>query len=131
VENWAAMGFWKDLIQGLRIFKEGRTDKIKDLPLAFFTWHDKVEAQHALHTQEELEEYYFRTEDLNVDLFIKYGNEMLDGVHEFWTGLEVDRIRMEGQSITFGSVNMKSDENVESFENQETIPEYKQLTSEL
>ncbi|MEK7790723.1 MAG: hypothetical protein AAB309_03755, partial [Deltaproteobacteria bacterium] len=37
VENWAAAGFWKELIQGLTIFR--KKHKI-DLPLAFFTWHD-------------------------------------------------------------------------------------------
>jgi hypothetical protein len=87
VENWANAGFWKDLIQGLSHYKE---KKCKDLPLGFFTWHDKIEAQHAEHTQEELEEYYFE-HTVDEDAFIKYGNEMLVGVWTFWDGLNQKR----------------------------------------
>src|SRR5215470_13282045 len=39
VENWAAAGFWKELIAGLEKIKDSR---VPDLPLAFFTWHDKI-----------------------------------------------------------------------------------------
>jgi pyrroloquinoline quinone (PQQ) biosynthesis protein C len=83
VENWAAAGFWKELISGLRDYNL-RAD-IK-LPLSFFTWHDKIEDQHAEHTQEELEEIYF-TEEIEENEFIKNGNEMLDAVLVFWNGL--------------------------------------------
>ena len=85
VENWAAAGFWKQLVSGWTKFRDR---ECKGLPLAFFTWHDKVEDQHAQHTQEELEEYFFEF-DLDQDRFIKYGNEMLDGVAAFWDGLEL------------------------------------------
>jgi pyrroloquinoline quinone (PQQ) biosynthesis protein C len=87
VENWAAAGFWKELIEGL-IRYNARTGT--GLPLAFFTWHDRLEAQHALHTQEELEELYF-TRAIAEDDFIRYGNEMLDGVAAFWDGLDEQR----------------------------------------
>lgn len=87
VENWAAAGFWKELIQGLTRYKE---KQCKDLPLAFFTWHDKIEDQHALHTQEELKEYFFE-HDVNQDQFIRYGNEMMDGIATFWDGLNEQR----------------------------------------
>ena len=87
VENWAAAGFWKQLIDGFKKYND-RTQA--DLPLGFFIWHDKLEAQHAAHTQEELEELYF-TQDLNEDAFIHYGNEMLDGVAIFWDGLDEQR----------------------------------------
>ncbi len=40
VENWAAAGFWKELIAGLERMK---ATKVPDMPLAFFTWHDKIE----------------------------------------------------------------------------------------
>ena len=60
------------------------------LPIGFFVWHDRLEAQHARHTQEELEEYYFQSQ-LDEDAFIRYGNEMLDGVAAFWDGLEEQR----------------------------------------
>lgn len=87
VENWAAAGFWGELITGLQKFNQ-RTEQ--NLPLGFFVWHDKIEAQHAAHTQEELEELYF-TQKLDEDLFIAHGNEMLDGVAAFWDGLDEQR----------------------------------------
>ncbi|MCF6252117.1 MAG: hypothetical protein L3J75_12720 [Methylococcaceae bacterium] len=87
VENWAAAGFWKQLIQGLQKYNDQTG---LDLPLGFFIWHDKLEAQHAAHTQEELEELYF-TQNLDEDAFIQNGNEMLAGVAAFWDGLEVQR----------------------------------------
>jgi hypothetical protein len=90
VENWAAAGFWKELIQGFRRYNEKHGTK---LPLGFFVWHDRLEAQHARHTQEELEEYYFQT-PLDEDAFIRYGNEMLDGVAAFWDGLEAQRLAL-------------------------------------
>ena len=83
VENWAAAGFWKELIEGLSKFREKHC---KDLPLAFFAWHDKLEDQHALHTQEEIEEYFFEN-DLNQDNFIRKGNNMMDAIWVFWDGL--------------------------------------------
>jgi len=60
------------------------------IPTGFFVWHDRLEGQHARHTQEELEEYYFQT-PLEEDAFIRFGNEMLDGVAAFWDGLEAQR----------------------------------------
>ncbi|MEJ7584923.1 MAG: hypothetical protein WKF43_12780, partial [Acidimicrobiales bacterium] len=51
VEHWAAAGFWKELTAGLRVFKQR---ECPDLPMAFWTWHDKVEDQHAAHTDDEL-----------------------------------------------------------------------------
>ncbi len=88
VENWAAAGFWKELVEGLAIYK--KREKI-DFPLAFFTWHDRIESQHAKHTQEELEEDYFAHTDLDEMAFLRSGNEMLEGVAAFWDGLEEDR----------------------------------------
>ena len=91
VENWAAAGFWKDLIAGLEKFK---TRYSLNLPLGFFTWHDKIEDQHAEHTKEEMITLY-NEHNLNEDLFIKAGNEMLDGVEAFWIGLDQERITRE------------------------------------
>ena len=83
VENWAAAGFWKELIAGLERIK---ARNVPDLPLAFFTWHDKIEDQHREHTWDELRECYdsakFREEP-----FIRAGKKMLDGVKVFWDGL--------------------------------------------
>jgi hypothetical protein len=89
VENWAAVGFWKELIRGLQIFKKREAP---GLPLGFFTWHDMVEDQHAQHTWDELEEEFFAHEDMDEDKFIKGGVEMLNGVLAFWNGLNGDRL---------------------------------------
>ncbi len=89
VENWAAAGFWKQLIQGLENFNERQEER---LPLAFFTWHDKIEDQHASHTWNELKELYFGEEKFDEDAFINAGTEMLNGVQVFWTGLQLDRV---------------------------------------
>ena len=87
VENWAAAGFWKELIAGLERVKR---EQVPSLPLAFFTWHDKIEEQHKSHVWDELRECYdspkFREEP-----FIRTGITMLNGVKAFWDGLERDR----------------------------------------
>jgi len=87
VENWAAAGFWKQLMAGLEKIKATR---IPDLPLAFFAWHDKIENQHKEHVWDELRECYaspkFREEP-----FINAGVTMLDGVKLFWDGLNESR----------------------------------------
>ncbi len=88
VENWAAAGFWDELVTGFTRYNKNSNS---DLTLAFFTWHAKIEAQHAAHTQEELEELYFERE-IDEDKFIKDGNEMLKGVSTFWTGLNSQRL---------------------------------------
>ncbi|MDX1431776.1 MAG: hypothetical protein R3286_04940 [Gammaproteobacteria bacterium] len=90
VENWAAAGFWDQLVAGFEGYNE-RTNA--NLPLAFFTWHSKLEGQHAAHTQEELEELYFER-NVDEDAFIATGIEMLDGVAVFWDGLDEQRRRI-------------------------------------
>ena len=104
VENWAAAGFWKQLIQGLENFNETNKNRmylskelekglrIPSLKLGFFTWHDKIEEQHASHTWHELEELYFNSDDFDEDTFIASGLEMLNGVKAFWDGLNLRRI---------------------------------------
>ncbi|MGH8479686.1 MAG: hypothetical protein ACREXK_08950 [Gammaproteobacteria bacterium] len=94
VENWAAAGFWDELITG---FQRYNARSGEDLPLAFFTWHARLEAQHAKHTQEELEELYFERA-LDQNAFIGFGNEMLDGVAAFWEGLNEDRLALARQA---------------------------------
>jgi hypothetical protein len=88
VENWAAAGFWKQLVAGLEAFKKREAPS---LPLAFFTWHDRIEEQHAGHVMDELEELFF-TEDFDEEKFIRGGRRMLNGVEAFWTGLNENRI---------------------------------------
>ena len=93
VENWAAAGFWKELIAGLERVKR---EQVPSLPLAFFTWHDKIEEQHKAHVWDELRECYdspkFREEP-----FIRAGVKMLEGVKAFWDGLERDRLDAQRQ----------------------------------
>jgi len=90
VENWAAAGFWNQLVSG---FEKYNFLNDAELPLGFFTWHAKIEAQHAAHTQEELEELYF-SRYIDEDKFIYDGNEMLEGVAAFWDGLEEHRKKL-------------------------------------
>ncbi|UBF29955.1 hypothetical protein K9N68_37755 (plasmid) [Kovacikia minuta CCNUW1] len=88
VENWAAAGFWQELEDGLSLIKRSR---FPQLPLAFFTWHNRVEAQHAGHTLEELEEVYFKPE-FDRAKFMQGGQEILAAIAVFWDGLENDRL---------------------------------------
>lgn len=87
VENWAAAGFWKELISGLSRIKK---DTLPALPLAFFTWHDKIEEQHKGHVWDELRECY-ESPRFSEEPFIRAGVKMLDGVKVFWDGLDHDR----------------------------------------
>ena len=90
VENWAAAGFWKELIAGLQKVK---AESVPELPLAFFTWHDKIEEQHKEHVWEELKDCYDHSK-FREEPFIRAGVTMLDGVKAFWDGLNADRKRV-------------------------------------
>lgn len=87
IEHWAAAGFWKELIAGLQRIKATRTP---ELPLGFWIWHDALEAQHAAHTDEELDAVYARP-DFNQDAFLRAARAVLDAVETFWEGLRLDR----------------------------------------
>ncbi|GAA6620012.1 hypothetical protein [Scytonema sp. NUACC26] len=87
VENWAAAGFWQELEEGLTRIKQARYPHLR---LAFFSWHNRVEMQHAGHTLEELEAVYFQ-DDFDQTKFIQGGREILDAIAVFWDGLEADR----------------------------------------
>lgn len=91
VENWAAAGFWQELEDGLTQIKQTRHPHLR---LAFFTWHNRVEAQHAGHTLEELEEVYFHP-NFDQDKFIQGGQEILEAIAVFWDGLNDDRLQMQ------------------------------------
>ena len=84
VENWAAAGFWKELISGLERMKATR---VPDMPLAFFTWHDKIEEQHKAHVWDELRDCY-ESPKFREAPFLAAGVKMLDGVKVFWDGLD-------------------------------------------
>ncbi|MBF2005479.1 MAG: hypothetical protein IGS49_08415 [Chlorogloeopsis fritschii C42_A2020_084] len=87
VENWAAAGFWQDLEDGLTEIKKTRHPQ---LHLAFFSWHNRVEGQHAGHTLLELEEVYFQP-SFDQAKFMQGGREILDAIAVFWDGLNNDR----------------------------------------
>jgi pyrroloquinoline quinone (PQQ) biosynthesis protein C len=87
VENWAAAGFWQELEDSLMHIKQTRHPH---LHLAFFTWHNRVEAQHAGHTLEELEAVYFKS-DFDRAKFMQGGREILNAIAIFWDGLNSDR----------------------------------------
>ncbi|HET9441857.1 MAG TPA: hypothetical protein VFO65_00970 [Acidimicrobiales bacterium] len=87
VENWAAAGFWKELIAGLMAFRQR---ECRNLNLAFWTWHDQVEDQHAAHTADELAEA-FLAPGFDPERFLGGAAEMLEGVKAFWDGLDADR----------------------------------------
>ncbi len=91
VEHWAAAGFWKELINGLEAYK---TRECPDLRLAFFTWHDRVEDQHAAHTMDELKGAFQRP-GFDQQKFLEGAAEMLNGVRTFWDGLEKQRLEFE------------------------------------
>lgn len=86
VEHWAAAGFWKELIAGLEAFK---ARECAELPLAFWTWHDRVEDQHAAHTDDELTEAHAQPW-FDEARFLAGAGRMLDGVQAFWDGLWAD-----------------------------------------
>jgi hypothetical protein len=93
VEHWAAAGFWKELIAGLRAYKERSHP---ELNLGFWTWHDRVEDQHAAHTADELADA-FGQPWFDEDRYLAAAVEMLDGVQVFWDGLWADHLAGVGQ----------------------------------
>lgn len=87
IEHWAAAGFWKELILGLRTVKHRQ---VPDLPLGFWTWHDALEERHAEHTDDELAEA-FATPGFDQEAFLAGGRAVLEAVSTFWRGLAEDR----------------------------------------
>lgn len=87
IEHWAAAGFWKELIAGLRCVK---ARSMPGLPLGFWTWHDALEERHAAHTDDELCDVFERP-DFSAERFLRAGGSMLDAVGGFWMGLDVAR----------------------------------------
>jgi hypothetical protein len=83
IEHWAAAGFWKELIAGLRVIKQQR---IPNLPLGFWTWHDALEERHAEHTHDEFREAFDKP-GFSPERFLTAGAAMLDAVEAFWNGL--------------------------------------------
>ena len=88
VENWAAGGFWDQLVQGWEIFRA--RGNLAKLNLGFFAWHARLEANHAWHTWDKLRQWY-EEHDVDEDAFVMHANEMLDAVRVFWHGLDRQR----------------------------------------
>ncbi|MDZ7955374.1 hypothetical protein [Nostoc sp. DedQUE09] len=89
VEHWAAAGFWQELEDGFMRIKQMRHPHLR---LAFFTWHNRVEAQHAAHTLEELEEVYFNP-NFDRAKFFEGGWQILEAIAVFWDGLYSDLLQ--------------------------------------
>jgi hypothetical protein len=83
IEHWAAAGFWKELIAGLRAVKATRHPQ---LPLGFWTWHDQLEERHAAHTDDELRSVASKP-GFSHERFMRAAIAMLDAVADFWNGL--------------------------------------------
>lgn len=83
IEHWAAAGFWKELVSGLRAFKRRECQK---LPLGFWTWHDLIEEQHAQHTDDELTALG-QIAGFGEERFIEGASGLLAEVQGFWLGL--------------------------------------------
>ncbi|MCA1819388.1 MAG: hypothetical protein LC620_04950 [Halobacteriales archaeon] len=86
IETWAAAGFWGELISGLTAFK-----RRSGLPLnlGFWVFHDRLEQQHADHTEHELEELA-ATPGFDPEAFLRGARGLLDAVAGFWEGLAAD-----------------------------------------
>jgi hypothetical protein len=96
IEHWAAAGFWKQLIAGLRVVK---ARNLPELPLGFWTWHDALEAEHAAHTDDELSSAFAKP-GFSSERFLCAAVAMLDAVEEFWNGLNENRDVVSGRRAT-------------------------------
>jgi Iron-containing redox enzyme len=88
VENWAAAGFWNELVEGWQRY--GKRLQRETFDIGFFTWHARIEANHAQHTQDELAEL-LADHYIDEERFVKNANLMLDAVLVFWRGLDFQR----------------------------------------
>jgi hypothetical protein len=88
IEHWAAAGFWKELIAGLRAFQRR---ECPSLPLGFWIWHDQIEEAHAAHTGEELA-LRLEGRGFEPDRFLCGAQALLDAVKSFWDGLFEDHL---------------------------------------
>ena len=88
IENWAAAGFWDELVEGWRRY--GKRLRLEPFDIGFFTWHARIEANHAQHTSDELAEL-LADRPIDEERFIQNANLMLDAVLVFWRGLDLQR----------------------------------------
>jgi hypothetical protein len=99
IEHWANAGFWDDLVDGMAKLnkRDGPGVVLSDgtvshkAPLGFWKFHQALEAQHAAHTMDELEEAYAEGRITDEAKFEEAANAMLDACAVFWEGLEAER----------------------------------------
>jgi len=99
IEHWANAGFWDDLVDGFTLLnkRDGPGVVLPDgtvshrAPLGFWKFHQALEAQHAAHTLDELEEAYAAGRITDEEKFAKAAYDMLDACAVFWEGLEAER----------------------------------------
>jgi len=89
VENWAAAGFWDELVEGWKGFNAKREKRV---PVGFWTHHAALEAQHADHTMDELKEVYLAGRIQDEAAFLDTCDEILDAIQVFWDGLDARRL---------------------------------------
>lgn len=90
IEHWANAGFWDCLVDGFQELNRG--DKLPaKVPLGFWRFHQALEAQHAAHTMEELEEAYAEGRVTDERAFYRGATEILDACGVFWAGLDAAR----------------------------------------
>lgn len=101
VENWAAAGFWDELVEGWNRY--GKRMQKEPFDIGFFTWHARIEANHAQHTQDELAEL-LADHHIDEERFVRNANLMLDAVLVFWRGLDFQRAALAAE----GTINAKA-----------------------
>jgi hypothetical protein len=97
IENWAAAGFWDDLVEGWKRY--GERQRKGSFDIGFFTWHARIEANHAEVTSDELAEI-FAEHYIDEERFVSNANLMLDAVLVFWRGLDVQRTALAAEERT-------------------------------
>jgi hypothetical protein len=91
IEHWANAGFWDELVMGFKTYN-ARNDGADKVPLGFWRFHQALEAQHAAHTMDELEEAYAAGHVTDEAKFEEGANAILDACAVFWDGLEQSRL---------------------------------------
>ena len=94
IENWAAAGFWDELVEGWKRYGEQQRKRTFDI--GFFTWHARIEANHAEVTSDELAEI-LAEHYIDEERFVKNANLMLDAVLVFWRGLDLQRMALAAE----------------------------------
>ena len=97
VENWAAAGFWDELVEGWKRY--GERQRKRSFDIGFFTWHARIEANHAEVTSGELSEI-LAEHYIDEERFVHDANMMLDAVLVFWRGLDTQRIALAAEETT-------------------------------